>query len=304
MAKKIKVHTQNTGPIYDVNGNEIATIPEKKPIYKKWWFWIIIVILLFSIISSCGGNKSDKQDTANSSNGQDVSTEETEEDDDVEIIKNNSKYTFEDLEVRKGDDGIWYAFAGDQVAKGYNGLAQNDNGLWFIRDGKVNFDEEMEYTSGDHMYLIEGGKVTEEYVLDGEQYKKVEKTEFHVGETFDSNGKSIKLVSANPDYKNYNRYADIPSGYKVLEVVFDFANNGETDFYYSSGELDCYADNEKCESFYLVNGGHASFLDTLSPGRTASNQKTYFLIPGDAKSVVLEYETNWWTENKIEFIVK
>lgn len=300
MAKKIKVNQVEPGPVYDAEGKMVAYVPEKKPIYKKWWFWVLAVLLLIILISAIGGGSSDEK-VAESSNAS--SSSEVEEEEEVEEIVNESNYTIDDLEVRQGDDGEWYAFAGNEIAKGYNGLARNSKGMWFIRDGKVNFQENMEYTSGDRLYVIQNGQVVEEYVEKGGDYQKVEKSQFRVGETFTFNGKTIKFVSANPNFTNYNPYATVPGGYKVLEVVFDFANNGDTDFLYTSGDLDCYADNEKCETFYYVNSG-ASFFDTLSPGRTASGQKTYFLIPENASSIVCEYETNWWTQNKIEFIVK
>lgn len=301
MAKKVKVSKELQGPIYDAEGNAIAVVPEKKPVYKKWWFWVLIVLALLLILSfnDCGSSSND------SSSGSSSETNRVEETTTVEQIVNNTEWTIDDLTVRQDENGVWCAFAGDTFAKGYNGLAKNNQGTWFITDGKVDFSKSNYlYTEGDYQYEIEGGKVVTEYILDANgDAKEVPKTTFVVGETFINNGKEIKFISANQNFTGYNRYATVPSGYKVLEVVFDFANNGTSDFYYSSGDLDCYADDEKCEKFYYVNGS-ASFLDTLSPGRTASNQKTYFLIPENANSIDLEYETNWWTENKVEFIVK
>lgn len=42
---------------------------------------------------------------------------------------------------------------------------------------------------------------------------------------------------------------------------------------------------------------------TLSAGKKTKGS-VFFEVPKDAKNITVEYETNFWTENKIIFVVK
>lgn len=42
---------------------------------------------------------------------------------------------------------------------------------------------------------------------------------------------------------------------------------------------------------------------TLSSGKQTKGS-VFFEVPEDAENIVLEYETNFWTEDKIIFVVK
>lgn len=69
----------------------------------------------------------------------------------------------------------------------------------------------------------------------------------------------------------------------------------------ASWDFNCYADGYDMEQSYVLEG-----LDldaTLSPGKKTKGS-VVFEVPEDAESIILEYETNFWTENKIVFIVK
>lgn len=127
------------------------------------------------------------------------------------------------------------------------------------------------------------------------------KTKFKVGETYKDNYISIRYVSLDSNFTEYSKYVDVKSGYKIIKVDFEFHNIGTTDTTVSSFDFTCYADGYSCEDFWNVD--NATFTDTLS-----SNKKTkgsvYFEVPKDAKEIILEYETNWLTSEKIEFIVK
>ncbi len=124
-----------------------------------------------------------------------------------------------------------------------------------------------------------------------------------VGEKYtDSVYCDIEFVSVSEDFKNYSQYTDVPSGYKVLQATFNFVNNSNSDFLASAYNFDCFADDESCEQFFSVDG--AGFSDTLSAGKKATNKNVYFLVPEKAEHIILEYELNFITSNKIEFVVK
>lgn len=288
MAKKIKVNAQNTGPLYDAQGNEVANVPESKPIYKKWWFWVLAVLLLAIIISALGGD--DKDSSASNDNAEVITTAAAQK-----------TYNIDELDVRQDETGAWVAYAGNEVASDYTGVARNSTGTWYIENGKVNFDKTGSVTINDVLYTIEGGKVVSEAEVRNGTTKKVEKTQFNVGETLEFSDKQIKYVSANDNWTGYESYVDVPAGMSVLQLTFDVVNNSNSDFFISSGEFQCYADNESCETF-LWSGD--TFMETLSPGRQASGKSVYFLIPQGANSVVVEYEKNIFSSNHVEFIVR
>jgi flagellar basal body-associated protein FliL len=48
--------------------------------------------------------------------------------------------------------------------------------------------------------------------------------EIKAGSTVNDNYIKIAYKSCNADFKNYSRYADVKSGYKVIQAVFDFEN--------------------------------------------------------------------------------
>ena len=129
-----------------------------------------------------------------------------------------------------------------------------------------------------------------------------EKLTYNVGETYTDNYCSITMTGTNLNFTNYNPYSDVPSGYKVIQATFDFTNNGTDDFLADAYSFDCYADNESCEEFYYVDD--SGFSDTLSAGKQATGRNVYFLVPENAGTITLEYETNMWTDNRVVFNVQ
>ena len=63
--------------------------------------------------------------------------------------------------VRQTEDGKWALMEGDKVEKDFTGVAENENGLWYIVDGYVDFDFSGTLEADDGtVYTIENGKVT------------------------------------------------------------------------------------------------------------------------------------------------
>ena len=208
MAQKVKVKTQEAGPLKESNGKEVTNMSEKKPIYKKWWFWVLIVLIIGIIaLATSGGDSS------------------------------------------AGNESVTPAGSGTTATQ-----------------------------------------------------KAADKTNFNVGETYSDRNIKITFTGANDNFTNIQEYSDVPAGKKVIQATFDFENVGSSDFLASDWDFKCYADNESCEEFIWVD--NYSFSDNLSAGKTASGRSVYFTVPEGAASIVLEYEPDFWSSKKIEFVVK
>lgn len=121
------------------------------------------------------------------------------------------------------------------------------------------------------------------------------------GNSVDLDGLKITYVSCDTDFKKYNEFADVKSGNKVIRAEFLYENNSERDV--SLEGFDCYADNDKCEEFYSVDDYASPTLESLSKGRKFKGV-VYYEVPKDAKVIELECETEFWSNDKITFVVQ
>lgn len=128
-----------------------------------------------------------------------------------------------------------------------------------------------------------------------------ESKEYNVGDIFEDEDIAIKYVSKNENFTSYSKYADVKSGYKIIQATFEFENVGTSDEYVSSYEFNCYADGYDCESFWSVED--SSFSATLSAGKKTKGS-VYFEVPKNAEEIILEYDLNVWTSSKVVFKVK
>lgn len=122
---------------------------------------------------------------------------------------------------------------------------------------------------------------------------------FYVGDIVDTGNLKITFLSAE-EYISDNQFLQPKAGNTYYRVGFEFENISKNDQYVSSWSFECYADGYSAEQTYFDD----EMLDaTLSSGKKTKGY-VFFEVPKDAQSVILEYETNYWTENKIEFVVK
>lgn len=126
--------------------------------------------------------------------------------------------------------------------------------------------------------------------------------EIKVGSSVSNNHVKITFKSCNSDFKNYSQYADIKSGYKVIQAIFDFENISSSDIYLEG--FDCYADGVKCESFYYVDDYSDPILTSISAGRKLTDATVYYEVPADAEKIELEYQADMWSDDKYIFIVE
>lgn len=119
------------------------------------------------------------------------------------------------------------------------------------------------------------------------------------GYTFDADGLQVTINDFDLDYTDYedeygwNAPAD---GTKYIMIDVSYQNNSKDDKYVSIYDFQCYADNTDCEQNYSVVDS-SSLNANLSSGRNTS-YKIAFVVPKDAQSIELEYETSFWTGNK------
>ena len=79
-------------------------------------------------------------------------------------------------------------------------------------------------------------------------------------------------------------------------IDVSYQNNSKDDKYVSIYDFQCYADDTDCEQNYSVVD-NSSLNANISSGRKTS-YKIAFVVPQDAQSIELEYETSIWTGNK------
>lgn len=124
---------------------------------------------------------------------------------------------------------------------------------------------------------------------------------FQVGDVVETENFKITFVSAGK-YKSGNEYITPKKGYEYWKFEFKFENTSDTDQNVSTMmDWECYADNSKADQQWI---GDDSGLDgTLSAGRQTQGT-IYFEVPKDSKHIELEYDINFWQDNKIVFVGK
>lgn len=101
------------------------------------------------------------------------------------------------------------------------------------------------------------------------------------------------------EYKEYSQYSAPEKGYKYIYIDLSAKNIADSDAYISSFEFNCYADDVAMDTHYEDDELSA----TLSAGRSTSG-RVYFEVPTDAEKIEIEYETDFWDDEKAVFIVK
>ena len=130
--------------------------------------------------------------------------------------------------------------------------------------------------------------------------KKLAKKKFKVGETVATDDMEIKYLSVK-DYKSDNEFMQPKKGYKYIKAEFEFVNKSkEDDLSVSTLSFSCNADDYEVETVYMDDNE----LDAdLSPGKKAKGP-IFFEVPKDAKSIEIQYESDWWDSIKFTFIAK
>lgn len=124
------------------------------------------------------------------------------------------------------------------------------------------------------------------------------KTEYYVGDILEDGNTKIVFMSSG-DYTEENEFMQPAEGKKYIYLQFAFENiSDSSDTSISFYSFECFADGYATEMYY---GGEEDLSATLSAGR-ATTGYIYFEVPTDAEVIEVEYETNFFTEEKIKFI--
>ena len=122
----------------------------------------------------------------------------------------------------------------------------------------------------------------------------------NVGDIVQTKEVKISYISCK-QFTNYNSYAKPAAENKVMRLEFEFENISNSDIVL--GGFDCYADGAKCDAYYYADDYKNSTLESLSKGKKVK-AILYYEVPKTAQETVLEYETDYWSNEKVEFIVK
>ncbi len=143
---------------------------------------------------------------------------------------------------------------------------------------------------------------TQTVQADGSE-SETEQTEekIEAGYSVTTDSLKISYVSCDADFKDYNTYATVGSGNKVIRAEFQFENISSTDQVLPS--VECYADGSKCDAFYSVDDYASPTLETVSSGRNFT-AVIYYEVPSDAQEIELEMDDSYWSSSKTIFVVK
>ncbi len=150
-------------------------------------------------------------------------------------------------------------------------------------DRKITFTYEGDVDSG---YILEGDSTPTEGAL-------------HIGETAESKSLNITYLSCFTDESD-NMFIQPKDGYHYVTCEFEFENVSSSDQTISSYSFDCYADGIDCVGTYFRDDNISA---TMSAGRKAKGTVT-FEVPNDAQVVEVEYLSNFWTSNRVVFMVE
>ncbi|MCD7776677.1 MAG: DUF4352 domain-containing protein [Firmicutes bacterium] len=125
-----------------------------------------------------------------------------------------------------------------------------------------------------------------------------EKTEFYVGDIIQDGDMQI-VYAASGVYTEDNEFLQPDEGYQYIFIKLSCTNTGDSgDESITYFSFECYADGYSVDQYY---SGDNALSATLSPNRSTTGY-VYFMVPEDAEQIEIEYETNYWTDEKIKFI--
>lgn len=131
-----------------------AGVDGPAPFYKRWWFWVALIALLALVLGVLfkTGHMPGSMDTVSTTAVATTSPFDGQVEEARDIVAPSG------TSVKKGPQG-WGLYQGDNVAQLYNGIASNDLGTWYIRNGLVDFDYTGYLKVNGTTYKVDGGKV-------------------------------------------------------------------------------------------------------------------------------------------------
>ena len=121
-----------------------------------------------------------------------------------------------------------------------------------------------------------------------------------IGSTLSAKGLNITLKKAE-DWNSDNMFVKPKDGDKFIRVYFTIENTNSSSRILGSYDFTCYADNAKADM--SIFGDDILDLGTEISGGRVLQGYIYYEVPVNAKSIQIEYVSDWWG-NKAIFIVK
>lgn len=125
---------------------------------------------------------------------------------------------------------------------------------------------------------------------------------FNAGDVAETDDLKITFISAEK-WKPDNEFTKPKDGCEFWRFELKFENISDSDQTISTMlNWECFADNAKADQSWVEDDSQQ--LDaTLSAGRSAQGA-LYFEVPKGSKSIELEYDINFWGNDKIIFVGK
>ena len=157
------------------------------------------------------------------------------------------------------------------------------------------------FGSDDSDTTSESTQDVQESTTTKKEEKKEEKTSFKAGESYEDEDIKISFLAAG-EYESDNEFLQPEDGNKYVFAEFEIQNLDDTDLGIGSWSFSCYADDYACDEVFLDDNSLSAF-DSVSAGKKIKG-KIYYEVPEDSEKINLEYEADYWTSKKINFIIK
>ena len=142
-------------------------------------------------------------------------------------------------------------------------------------------------------------KEADKSLKEDEQDDKNDRSVYNIGDTLNADGLKINYTKAET-YISKNEFDKPGKGKRFIRLYFYIKNESGSDKLVNSFNFKCYADGDSCDETVLTGENELS-TTTLSDGRSTKGY-VYFEIPKRAKKIEVEYETNWFTDEKAVFV--
>ena len=142
-----------------------ATYRDKNPnppVYKKWWFWLLLAALALAVLAGMFAFRNNSLESVEATTAVMETGETTQA---VSESSTAAPLTVKDFvmpagaSVRKLSQGWGLYDANRRLVSSYNGIASNDMGTWYIRNGLVDFSYTGDLDVNGAVYHVEKGKV-------------------------------------------------------------------------------------------------------------------------------------------------
>lgn len=145
-------------------------------------------------------------------------------------------------------------------------------------------------------------EISEDKTIDEQKNdSKDEVNTFYDGDIFEGDDITISHMGCG-EYASDNMFIEPSEGNKFVYIDLSIHNISDSDISVGSADFTCYADDTEMSSAIVAAGDEMEIISTLSPDRYLKG-KIYFEVPKGTQEIEVEYETSFWTQEKIFFVI-